>query len=191
MTLTPTAAGSTSSSSGAVTRILDTTLSSAQASFDSNTILGGNIAGTFNHLWAILLLRETSAVTLDVGLLRVNADTGGNYNYTDVNATGGTPASATVVAQTGIRIPFLGTASSASKFALVELMFPCYAQATGTPQRFITGRAWTDQSDATASDKPSLIGATWRSTAAITRLAFTPGGGNIDVGSRFTLYGLS
>jgi hypothetical protein len=173
----------------ALTLIGDQLLSGTQATFDTNTILSGNIPSTYTHLSFELYARLTSAFTNDVVRMQLNGDTAGNYDeaHEQGSASGGLIASgahADIAATIG---NFPGSAAPASRFGTSSLRMPNYKETTGM-------KAWTASNALIRGTLDADIFAIffsglWRSTSAVTRIVLTPASGSFAAGSRFSLYG--
>lgn len=177
--------------SQAITQILDFTVSgSSVSSLDSNTILSGNIPQTSTNLLMIFrgVTDQASAQTVS---LRFNNDSGANYYYSFVQGLGTT---GTAPAYTGASAQTVANAAVASPAAnmpaMTNLMIQCYRDTSPN------GKAFTYQS--TFWDTGSGIPATRNGSGMylsganpITRIQIIPGAGNINVGSRWTLYGIT
>lgn len=179
--------------SGGFTLICDSVLGSDQASFDTNTILGGNIPNTYKHLLLKLSLRSDRNATGDPALMVFNNDTtAGNYNTQRHEA-----ANATVTADTsiGTRVGILlGTAvttvsgSLADSFADFEVKIHNYS---GGNKKVALSQYAGWFTAVASGGSAGVTGGIWLSTAAITRIRVAPQAGtNWKTNSRFTLYGM-
>lgn len=170
--------------------IADLTLGASQASFDTNTILSGNIPAVYSHLKLVLLLREDDAIVLTNALLRINNDSGASYNLSNVQGNNNAAAASQNGGGTSHNdILSLGASATASKFAATDLLF--YSYASATPQKVHTGTSYADGDNTAANLMTRALGGTWRATSAITRLTVLPNSGNFVAGSRFSLYGIT
>lgn len=179
-------------SSGAMTVLADVTLGASQASFDTNTILGGNIPQTYNHLKLVMSLRDNGAgVTFTFPFAQFNGDTAANYDSIFGYFFNGASANGTAVAATSL---YCGTevsgGATAGKFASSEILIPNY---WGTQHKTLTSQYGCGDSVVAGCLHTGTIAGTWRNTAAITRIVVGVGSGGTAfvAGSRFTLYGLS
>ena len=175
---------------GAMTQIADSTLGGTQASFDTNTILGGNIPGTYNHLRLVLLLRSDEAVTSSNAKLRFNNDGSSIYNHSFNQVVNATVSGSSTVADASVaEINTIGSSGTAGHFSTCEIVIPAYAQTTA--HKSLTGVGQSSIDDTAGNQIQRTLAGHWRSTAAITRIQILPNSGNFIAGSRFTLYGLT
>ncbi len=175
--------------------ICDSTLGSDTASFDTNTILGGNIPATYKHLMIVASLRSDRASnTEDPALLQINADsTAGNYKSQRLLGSGTTVSTDT---SDGTRAGlFLGSATAASapanSFASVTVNIPDYLSTANLKLCLSEMSAYFDTT-APKMDRAAQSGVWLGTPAAVTRLTLIPQAGTKwKTNSRFTLYGLA
>lgn len=158
-------------------------LSGSQASFDTNTILSGNIPSTYSHLRLIWGGRSTGASTY-TNLLVNNDTTAGNYNESAVQISGSTVTGTSAGAgSSGLRVGFqTGSSDAAGASASGTIDIAAY---TGTT-------FWKNviaANSAVAQGAGTFYGQ-YRGTGAITRLTLTPDTGSFATGSFFYLYGV-
>lgn len=185
----PTLAASKVSGGVGLQLICDSVLSAPAASFDTNTILGGNIPQTYKHLKMVLSARgDTAAQRVGVNV-QFNGDTAANYTFEALGAdTNTTPTSSFNGSSTfGPMSDMPGSTAPANVSGLSEYLVGDYASTTFFKNCSGNG---TNRYSATASLQ-QVIGFTWSSTAAIVRIVVSPNSGNFIAGSRFTLYGLN
>jgi hypothetical protein len=121
--------------------------------------------------------------------LRMNADTGANYDSQIVTTASTTTTGVTVIAGTSIRVGVVTpTASPASSFNMGEFKVPYYDLTT--MHKFVTGNMARADQHSSGNVYTETIAGKWRNTAAITSLTLLPAAGNFIEHSRFTLYGL-
>lgn len=166
--------------------LADTTVTgSAAASIDFTSI-----PAHWTHLKLVAYLRGTSATTLEVVAVQLNGDTAGNYDHIRSLANSAGASIASQRAQTLARVGWMCSGNSpANVFDSLEILIPHYAgtanqkamQATGTAKQAVA--ADTDLNVTTG-------GGWWRSSAAVTRVTLFAGTGNLEIGSRATLYGM-
>lgn len=166
-------------------------LTSTQTSFDTNTILSGNISGSYTHLRVIALLRGTAAATTVGMTLTLNNDSGANYDYVVQYAQGnGTNAATSGIAGTEFNIGngFAPAANAtAGRAAILLFDLPFYALTTFNKQA-----SWvvaTTKGTSSADQVHLDYSGTWRNTAAVTRLALAPASDSWAIGCAFYLYG--
>lgn len=178
---------------GAMELICDSTLGSDQASFDTNTILGGDIPSTYKHLVLEMVLRsDRAANTTDNAKLQFNADTtSANYKTQRLNATGSSVTTSSFDGtQPGVILGETTAASApASSFGQMSTKINNYLSTSHHKMAQAQSIAYADSSG------PVLLldsqAGIWLNTAAVTRIVVAPlNGSNWKTGSRFTLYGL-
>jgi hypothetical protein len=178
--------------SGAQVLICSQISAGAQTTFDTNTILGGNIPSTYNHLRLHALLRVSTVVTTDPLLLRINNDTGLNYDYEFRLNRGTTPADVNGDAQNEMQVGYAtGASDTAGSASSIILDFPFYALSTFRKQ--VLWQQWAKNvADGTPGNYMALSGGgEWRNTVPITRLLLQgTSAGNFITGSAFYLYGI-
>jgi hypothetical protein len=159
-------------------------------SFTSTGSSGGfvfaNIPQTYQDLMAVTYGRGTRAVSTEVALYYINADSGGNYSYTLLIGNGSGVSSSRVTSQgAGVNVGgFTGANATAGVYGAGTMHILNYANTSTF--KTIVGRGATDTNG--AGDTCLTVGL-WRSTAAITQLqVFTYT--NLDAGSTITLYGI-
>lgn len=176
-----------SGGSSGVTQICDSLLGSAQATFDTNTILGGNVPSTYKHLRLLAQLRgDTAANVITSTWLRFNNDsTANNYRYE--NSWNGNNAFASTT-DTGLEL-FAGTCPAGNLSAGIfgALVVDVYDYASTTAIKVVTALA---RGENNTTQFVVMSSGRWQ-TSAITRLQLVPSAGNFATGSRFTLYGFS
>ena len=169
-----------------LTQLYDSLLGGSVTSWDVSAI-----SQAYNHLMLCLSGRTDIATTQEYMGMRFNADSGSNYesqNYRAAN--GGTAATETLggtQAQPGLFTGSTAPSGIESGFSVVIFHYTGTALfkswvASGFAQAARAGGGVTTVS----------VGGTWRSTAAISRIAISSygGGTNLVAGSRLTIYGL-
>lgn len=178
---------------GAATLITSQVLTGSQATFDTNTLLGGNISAGFNHLQIVLTARCDDAATNEFVDVRFNNDSGANYDFVICYTTGGSAPvnSPALVAQSSVQLGRMaGSTATAGRFGGLTAWIPNYAGTTA--DKVIMAKWHTTISTAAAGVLIGDSGGTWRNTAAITRITvLDDGGGNFVAGSAFYLYGIT
>ena len=172
---------------GGLVALADSTLGADAASFDTNTLLGGNIPSTYSALQIILDIRGTTAANTTGAKLTFNNDSSAVYSTRWTYA--GTVAS--VFSETGATSAYLADVYAANATAglssALTMFVPNY---TGTAfqkkvSSLVLGSVALNQLDSLATE------CRWGSTSAITRIAIAPTAGNWLAGSRFTLWGMA
>jgi hypothetical protein len=186
LALSPTSSRGSSSGTAALTLLSTTTLA-----VDGLIDVSG-INGAYNDLVLVAVIRSTVAGVVETPGMRFNNDSGANYDfiYNYVQAGTATPQSSSGAAQTymplGWALP--GNTATAGRFGIFTVEIPGYASTAWQKEMTSLGAGQGVTSNYTAS----LVGAQWRSTAAITRIqlagntAFTT---NLLTGSQLRIYG--
>jgi hypothetical protein len=163
---------------GGLTVISDQTLVAAAASIDVTSI-----AATYKDLVVAFTGRGTGANAFV--LLQMNADTAANYDYINMDTFGAAPSAGAALAQTKIQIAQVpGSANTAGMCGITEMIIPNY---TGTSFRKRANSRWSMA--ATGFEGEGEYSGQWRNTAAITGISIFLSAGNLDIGSRVTVYG--
>lgn len=173
------------SGAGAVTMLFDSTAGGAVASFDITPI-----AGTYKHLRLVAQLRgDTAATTVGVRL-RVNNDSGANYDDQFLAGINATASSGGANGGTSSSLGDVPAASATAGLAgALTLEVPNYAGTTFSTTFVSTTNGFNSQ--AAAGRNVEVSSGVWRTTSAVTRLTIFPNAGNWVAGSRCTLYGFS
>ena len=156
------------------TPIATTTLGSAATSYTFSSI-----PSTYTDLVLVATPLSSSPANFS---FQFNGDTGSNYSATGLAGSGSSTASWRQVNST---VPYLGYYSyshTGQSNNIISIMN--YANTT-------TYKTFLCRANNAAAGVEGIVGL-WRSTAAITsiKVLFT-GGGNIEAGSTFTLYGIA
>ena len=164
-------------------KIAETLLGSAAASISFSSI-----PATFRHLLIVLAGRtDRASVTRDTVLLRVNSDSGANYDRQDLAAQNTTVTGSQSLAATSADVGTLAAANAtAGRSGVLRLLIADYAGTTFW-KSFVSESAAMDGGG-------NLIprGGQWKSTAAIDTVAFTTAGAaNFLTGTLASLYGIS
>lgn len=166
-------------------QIADITLSvTAASAMDFTSIPQG-----FSHLLVVGHIRDTGAVTATNPLYRFNADTGSNYDYLNMGASGSTVSCGETFAQTrGLLGSYPGASAPAGVFGALDIFIPYYANSSYNKAL----RAITTLKGGTTGGSLGLNATSnfWRSNVAINEFTLIAGNTNFAVGSRATLYGL-
>ena len=166
-----------------MTQIAQTIVTGAAAASVSFSSLG-----SYTNLKVVITARATVAAASDDIILRFNSDSGSNYDFQRLNNNG-----VTVNANENFGVSFLfpGTFAAASASAglagtaIVEI--PDYGNTTYNKNTL--SRNGTKIGTSTTNQLTKYNYGAWRNTAAITSLTFSFLGGNIGIGSIFTVYG--
>lgn len=144
-----------------------------------------SIPATYTHL-QLRVTGRTSTSSADVLQARFNSDSAANYAWHQLYGTGAAMASANATSQSQMYFSLLADSTSAtSAFSAGIIDILDYAN---------TNKYKTARSLAGLHGSSTLIGlrsSLWQSTAAINAISLFPaGGGNLQIGSRFSLYGI-
>ena len=163
------AAGST------YTPLATTTLGSAVS-----TVTFSSIASTYTDL--VIVAQLTTAAPTNMRI-RFNGDTTANYSNTTISGNGST---ATSVRETGNTAALLDWNAYPTSTTIATLIINIMNYANTTTYKTFINRANNASGGAEAN-----VGL-WRSTSAINEVQIrTSSGGNIAIGSTFTLYGIA
>ena len=179
-------------------------VNSALAGYESNYFhhletvrLGGNAASVtfsnldrysdFQHLQLRYVLRtDRASVPYSNGALRLNGDTGSNYNAHYLVGTGSAVSSGFVSSATSMLIGNQpgGTFTTSAFAAGIFDFLDAYDTTKFTTVRCLSGHTGNDTT-------VSLQSGLWRNTAAVTSITVLNwDSANLAAGSRFSLYGL-
>jgi len=162
---------------------LDETILGAAASEITFTV-----SQAYQHLeWHLFGRGDTAATTIDVSI-RLNSDTGSNYDSQYLRGSAATASAAESLGATSARI---GTIPAASATASVA------GGITGTLFDYIR-TAWqgagvvqnAHKHGTSSGNLRSEVSAVfWRDTSAVTSITFLPSAGNFDTNTRAAIYG--
>lgn len=169
---------------GGMVNIFDQTLGVSAASIDTGA---GGVAAGYSGLMILAVGRAANAVFSGSFNLVFNNDTGANYQYIWTDNSNGTSSSFITTGQVATKImEGPGSSVGAGIFGVAHVTIPAYTQTTAN--KAITSLGGFAETGG-HSELVHLVG-TWNNAAAITRVAFTTGIGNLVAGSRLTIYGL-
>ena len=179
----------TATGGGALTQILDSTLGGSQASFDTNTILGGNISSSYTCLLG-QVQGKCDAGSVQQCRIRFNNDSGNNYDRQQVAGSSASASAEQATAQSSARLgTFPGTDGSAGSSGAIFFEVPNY---NGTVFHKIALSKCMVLYTGTPTLEIEVEGIRWASTSAITRIQLLMGdGSNMIAGTRFTLWGVT
>jgi hypothetical protein len=147
--------------------------------------------GTYTHLKLIYNARGTQAAAQTAVDMRLNGDTGANYDRQRLGASATSAVITESLGQTEVNQVAMVSAGSATAgmSGSGEISFPDY-RGTAFHKRGTNVEMW--QAGTSTSDMAVQTTAWgWRSTAAITSIALILQSGNWDTGSKFSLYGIA
>jgi hypothetical protein len=154
------------------------------ASFDFSSI-----PSTYTDLIVKLSMRVSETGIADISI-RYNSDTGANYNYKEIYATGsavgaGGPAGTNTSRHNSIT---MGTGITANTFSNVELYIPNYA---GSQIKTTNVEAVTENNSTSTDVQMRLQSWKWTGTSAISTITvYDPAGGTMLQNATMTLYGI-
>lgn len=159
-------------------------LGSGQATLDFTSI-----DQNFRSLILDAQFRGTTAANTVAVALRINNDSGANYDYQQFIGSGAAASAAEAFGQTSLAI---GNMPGSTAAAGLAAQFRCeIANYVGTT---FNKTALTRMANKAGTGTGNLaiveLGGFWRSTAAITRVTLIPNTGNFDTGSVATLWGV-
>jgi hypothetical protein len=161
--------------------IYDSILGADAASIDT----GANaIDQAFAAIEVIILARTTEAVDLSSVAIRVNGDSGANYDLVLVQANNTTAQAAQTLVATswGHTVP----GANGETGAVAEIRFVILGYAATTFHKVAEGsRAVPD--DTAANNRAVAFAHRWKSTNAINQLSVAAASGNLKAGSRLTI----
>jgi hypothetical protein len=170
-------------SSGAMTQIADTTLTTSTAD-----ITFSSIPSTYNHLKVVISgTAATASYNGAAFYVQVNGDSGANYSFSTNTKYAGPGATVTLEGQNSQTQIELGNIwcgqAQANSISSIEMTFFNYKATTLHKGMVFTGGSWTDA--------PGFGSgwARWKNTAAITSIKLYSNAGNHATGTRATLYG--
>lgn len=147
----------------------------------------GDYSSTYKHLQLRYVMRtDRGGVPYSNGAIRINGDTGSNYNAHYLTGTGSSVISGFVSSATSMLITSQpgGTFTTNAFAAGVVDFLDAYNSNKNTTVRSLSGHVGNDVNIA-------LQSGLWRNTASITSITVLNwDGANIVSGSRFSLYGL-
>lgn len=156
---------------------------------DTGSIIFSNIPQTYRNLHLVAQTRSARVEVYDDIELRINGDTGTNYNWTRLLV--GTAVSVDQgTAATSIHVGFIpGANGNANRAGGFWIDIPDYSRATYTKNIFSKTVSW--HTDALNDGQLRQTNGFWSTQAAITSLTILSFvGSNLKAGSVFTLYGL-
>lgn len=177
-------AASWQAASGGLAVLFNSTLGADAAIIDSGA---GGVAGTSTSLVVRMLLRTDEVAATSSALIRVNGDSGGNYDRSTVDLINATLTGAPTSGATSWPVRCAGASSLATIASPVVMVIPFYTATTFLKTCVINVGAGGDT--ATEMFAQYIIGS-YRTVSAITRISVAPGGGTVLLaGSRLQVLG--
>lgn len=181
------ASNGSAGSGGAWTLISKQTLASPTA-----TVTFSSISGSYNNLCLVFQARLSDATSTNGMGMRLNSDTGSNYDRELVFATGTGLSTNFNVATTSMQIgPMPISTSTAGAAGSGQIWIPNYSGSTfHKVATCLFGAFFTEGTG--SSYRSGFFVHNWRNTAAITQIDLIDvDGGNYVTGSTFCLYGVT
>lgn len=148
-----------------------------------------SIDGNFRSLIVQAQVRGATAAGSTGCVLRINNDSGSNYDYQSMAAVAAGQFDAEAFAQSNISLGNIPAASAGAGLAAqVDAQIANYAVTTFN--KTIRARLTSKLSTSSGNLVVSEVAGFWRSTAAITRVTLVPLAGNFEVGSVLTVWGM-
>jgi hypothetical protein len=163
---------------------LQTVELSADGNFDFQ-----NIPQTYTSLRIVGLLRSNEIADRPTVAVRVNGDTGSNYDSHDLQSVGTAPAAGEIY---GLNLGSAGNAPGANApagvFGLLEIDIHNYTLAIN---KILAARTEVKWGTTAGKMRTALNAVYWRSNAAITRVQIFSNAGSYIAPSKLTLYGIA
>ncbi len=159
-----------------------TTLTGTQATIDFTSI-----SGSYTDLIIALYSQNAAATTgTRTGLMKLNSDSGANYNYTSLAGNGTSATTSKATSQTGgiFYAELVRNGNGANMFGFARIQLFNYA---GSTKKTILSES---SADLNGSGLVNRIVGLWNSTAAITSISLIGGSEGFASGTRATLYGI-
>jgi hypothetical protein len=148
----------------------------------NSTVTFSSIPSTYQDLVLDVSPFTTAAGGIDINMT-FNGDSGTNYSRTYLTGNGTSSSSNRSNGASYIRLTASGFASNNSAPAVTLANIMNYANTN-------TYKTTLNRSSSGTNGTDVVVGL-WRSTAAITSITLSSSGGNFEVNSTFTLYGLA
>jgi hypothetical protein len=142
---------------------------------------------TATDLMIIVMARTAQAAVQSLLTVRVNNDTGANYDSQYVRGAGATASAAEELASATCDLPVPGASAQSGAAAVWTIFIPSYRR-TDFHKILNCNGAFVE--DSTGEGRAQQMVLRWRNTAAITEIRFSSQSGNLASGSRMTIYGL-
>lgn len=165
-------------------QIFTSTLGASASSIDTGV---AGIPSGHGDLIIVGMLRSDEATNFSNGGITFNGDTAAHYDYNYFQTVQTTVTGGLGAAAASAQVTTAGTSEAAGVFTSVYVVIPAYS--LSTVQK--VGSMSSGHVDTTAANCYSRhTSFNWRSTAAITQLAFTAAAAkNYIAGSKITIYG--
>jgi hypothetical protein len=162
------------------TPIATTTLGSNQSS-----VTFSSISGAYTDLIVVMNGKNGSATNTDINF-KLNSDSGDPYSFTYLYGNGTVAASGRVSNYPNGRVGYYTTPGTTDGYmAIVQFM----NYSNTTTNKTIISRGSSNSSNTTYPGTETIVNL-WRSTSAITSIAFNSPSSSFATGFTFTLYGV-
>lgn len=155
----------------------------------SSLVLDG-VPQNYRHLWLVASLRSTQAIAAETVILRVNGDTGANY---DTQSLTGNASTASALESIATASPVVGSCPGAnavaSDWGFIEAV--CLDYANAAKKKTWRSRAGYRTANATGGVTVQDRTVAHRTATALARVDLVLLTGQFEVGSRATLYALT
>jgi hypothetical protein len=153
------------------------------------SITFSSIPSTYRSLMLSVVGRSDVAVASIAVSMRMNGDTGANYDNQEVRGNAATASAAEFINSTGVIIGhFAGASATAGAPGGCTINIPIYG---GTAfWKHATSNNFLSNGTGTGTNFSIIHSGRWRNTAAITSLTIIPASGNLIAGTSAILYGL-
>ena len=158
-------------------------ISTTTLSAGATSVTFSSIASTYKHLQIRSVAKSTAG--FNYLQMRFNNDSAANYGIHRLYRAGSTPVSTSSLSQTDIRLN-MAISESGTTYAYSPMILDILDY-TNT-NKYKTIRAINGQKD--WNIEVDVTSGLWLSTAAITSITLFTGTTNMEVGSRFSLYGV-
>ncbi len=164
-----------------VAELADVTFATATAAWDFQSISGDG------HLELVVYARTNNASNTGNAKVTFNNDTTANYDHCHVRARSTVVDTSTTNGATGIQVfECPANTASANLFGTIHAVIAHFSNSS-QKKSLVTKSGHVEGTGSSDVNWQGYAG-TWRSTAAITRVTVTPGGGSFVTDSRATLY---
>jgi hypothetical protein len=172
-----------SAPAGGMVKLFDSTLGADAASIDTGA---GGIAAGYSALQILAHLRTNDSSVSSAAKIQFNNDAGANYDFQLVRGAGSTASATFSAGDIGWSLVCTGNTANAAAFGAATVTIPAY---DSTSHRK-TGNWLDGYADGTGSSNART--GSWKSTAAISRVAVVPVSPAtvIKAGSRLIIFGI-
>lgn len=161
--------------------LYETTLTAAAASIST-----GTLSQSYRDLRVEVIARGDTAATSTAMSMRINGDTGANYNFEQIRANGAAAGGTSSTGQTSgnIFLNMPAATGTANVFGSTTIRYVNYTATVGF-------KTWSSLGFDLLTNAPQVDGYSgwWASQVPITALSFTPAAGNFVAGTTIRVYG--